>query len=170
MAFSFINPSQPRVVELMKAIAAVSPMGLHCAFGALDAGAQDRLRAKIAEVRTAYAPLVNKAQALAQRIGSLMEPELAAVRITATDLFDTDYRPIAGTNPQQYRTSSVAPLEALLPDISRAGTRPRQRHVVLHRHRPERLPARPQPACVAAAAPGRPDLEQRVLPKPAHLR
>ena len=104
-------------MEPVTAIAAVSPMGLHCAFGALDAGAQDRLRAKITEGRTAYAPLVNKAQALAQRIGSLMEAELAAGRITATDLFDTEYRPIAGTNPQQYRTSSVAPLEALLPDI-----------------------------------------------------
>ena len=98
-------------------VAAVSPMGVHCAFGGLDAGTQERLRTKLSEVQTAYAPLVNKAQALAQRIGQLMEAELAAGRITAMDLFDTDYRPIAGTNPQQYRTNSVAPLEALLPEI-----------------------------------------------------
>ncbi|WP_336485645.1 methyl-accepting chemotaxis protein [Methylobacterium nigriterrae] len=99
------------------AIVAVSPMGLHCAFGALEADALARLQGKIAEIQAAYAPLVTRAQGLARRIGDLMEAELAAGRLSAASLFDTDYRPIPGTNPQQYRTQAVEPLERLLPDI-----------------------------------------------------
>jgi len=98
-------------------VAAVSPMGLHCAFGAVEAAAQARLQVKIAEIQAAYVPLVARVQGLAERIGSLMEAELAAGRLSAASLFDTDYQPVAGTNPQQYRTRSVEPLERLLPDI-----------------------------------------------------
>ena len=92
-------------------------MGVHCAFGAIDAAAQGSLLAGLAAIETEYAPLIEKAQAVAARIAGVMEAEITAGRLPQAALFDTDYRPIAGTNPEQFRTSAVAPLEAVLPAI-----------------------------------------------------
>ncbi|GJE32002.1 methyl-accepting chemotaxis protein [Methylobacterium oxalidis] len=103
--------------RLPATIVAVSPMGLHCAFGMMEPSEQARLQEKIAAIEAAYEPLIVKAQGLAERIGGVMEAEIRAGRLSPDALFDTAYRPIRGTNPPQYRTASVEPLERLLPGI-----------------------------------------------------
>ncbi|MGU3540699.1 methyl-accepting chemotaxis protein [Methylobacterium sp. A54F] len=91
-----------------------SGLGLHCAFEGLGTTALANLADVISGIRTAYAPLVAKAQDLAARIGGLMEGEVASGRLAAALLFDTAYQPIPGSDPPQYRTRSVDALEALL--------------------------------------------------------
>lgn len=98
-------------------IVAVSPLGLHCAFGAVDAAVRDRLTAKIAAIRAENAPRVARAQGLAGRVVALMEAELDAGRLSEAALFDTDYRPIAGTDPPQFTARTVEPVVRLLGPI-----------------------------------------------------
>ncbi|WP_165937750.1 methyl-accepting chemotaxis protein [Methylobacterium segetis] len=105
------------VGPLPATIVSVSAMGLHCAFGEVAPGEQARLQEKLSEIETAYRPLIVRAQDLAERISTLMEAEIAAGRLAPSALFDTEYRPVAGSNPPQYRTGSVEPLERLLPPI-----------------------------------------------------
>jgi len=49
-------------------------------------------------------PMILLAQERAREIAGLIERAIAEGRITAEDVFDTDYVPIEGTNPQQYMT------------------------------------------------------------------
>ena len=60
---------------------------------------------------------VARAMDAAARIGSLFERAIARGEIGAADLFDTDYQPIAGTNPEQVRTRYLAWAETVLPPI-----------------------------------------------------
>ena len=101
-------------------VAAVSPMGLHCAFEGLGAEAEATLAARLAAIRSEYAPLVARAQDLAGTISGLMEAEIAAGRLSAALLFDTDYVAILDTNPRQFRTRSVEILERLLRPVLEA--------------------------------------------------
>jgi methyl-accepting chemotaxis protein len=95
-------------------VAAISPMGLHCAFADLGADSAARLAAKLGAIQADYAPLVARAQGLAATISDLMEAEIAAGRLSAADLFDTDYTAVPDTNPRQFTTRSTEALEALL--------------------------------------------------------
>jgi methyl-accepting chemotaxis protein len=49
-------------------------------------------------------PLISIAQAQAREIEALIERAVADGRISLDDVFDTEYRPIPHTNPQQYMT------------------------------------------------------------------
>ncbi|MCW2286733.1 methyl-accepting chemotaxis protein [Rhodoblastus acidophilus] len=53
----------------------------------------------------------------AAMISTLFEKSLAAGAIAEADLFDVNYIPIPGTNPQQFRNRALAFLEANLPAI-----------------------------------------------------
>jgi methyl-accepting chemotaxis protein len=99
------------------AVLARSGLGLHCRFGPLAAEARDKVTVAIAGIQADYAPLIAKAQDFAGRVSALFESEIASGRLQTNDLFDTDYQPIPGTNPQQYRTRSVAKLEPILGDM-----------------------------------------------------
>ncbi|WP_233386032.1 methyl-accepting chemotaxis protein [Methylobacterium sp. C25] len=95
-------------------VVAVSEMGIHCAFAGIEPVVQSRLQAKLAAVRDEHAPLVGKAQRLAQEVARLMEAEIGAGRLSEAALFDTDYQRIDGTNPPQFTTSSAQPLARLM--------------------------------------------------------
>src|SRR6185437_141491 len=68
-------------------------------------------------IETADSPLIALAQQTAARIASAFEAALDARRIGLRDLFDETYRPIPGTNPQQFMAGFVGLTDALLPDI-----------------------------------------------------
>ncbi|KQP41082.1 hypothetical protein ASF49_18795 [Methylobacterium sp. Leaf104] len=101
-------------------VAAVSPMGLHCAFDGLDAGTDARLADRLGAIQAEYAPLVARAQGLAGRIGDLMQAEIAAGRLSPALLFDTDYVAVLDTDPRQFTTRSVEVLERLLRPVLEA--------------------------------------------------
>ncbi|MFC3694985.1 methyl-accepting chemotaxis protein [Chenggangzhangella methanolivorans] len=106
--------------DVMVRVAEVSPMGLHCAFDRLEPDAAARLAATLGEVEARYAPLVARAKDVAARAAAAMTREIEAGTLREQALFDADYRPIAGSEPQQYLTDAVAPLERLLQDMIEA--------------------------------------------------
>ena len=67
-------------------------------------GIGEDLLAKTAEtgVATADAPYIEKARALAAEVERRIEAGITAGRISEADLFDRNYTPIEGTNPQQF--------------------------------------------------------------------
>jgi len=71
-------------------------------------------------METPDSPLVALAQATAAEISALFERALADNSISMADLFDENYVPIPGTNPQQVMTKFVTLTDRLLPPIQEA--------------------------------------------------
>ncbi len=103
-----------RIGTLTARIVGVSTMGIHCAFEGLAPTAEAALAATLAEIEADYAPMIAIAQGMAARMATAMEAEIAAGRLTPEMLFDTAYRPIPGTDPQQFLTPAVPVFERLL--------------------------------------------------------
>uniref|UniRef100_UPI0032978062 methyl-accepting chemotaxis protein n=1 Tax=Pannonibacter tanglangensis TaxID=2750084 RepID=UPI0032978062 len=94
-----------------------SENGLHCSFGKMDAVVAAALDKRLARIMADYAGAVKRAQEGAARIEAALQGLLDSRRLTVNDLFDTQYKPIAGTNPQQFETRALARLEEVLPAI-----------------------------------------------------
>ena len=69
------------------------------------------------EVATDDGRFLAMAREAARAIEAAVEAELAAGRITTADLFDRDYRPVAGSNPQQVTTRATAITDRLFPAV-----------------------------------------------------
>ena len=67
--------------------------------------------------RTDDSPFIELAQRGAAAVAAAFEAGLAAGRVGVDDLFDEDYRPIAGTNPQQVTTRYLTFADEVLPPI-----------------------------------------------------
>lgn len=68
-------------------------------------------------IETPDTPIIDLCRATAQRIGRMFEQTMARNEISGADLFDEDYRPVAGSNPQQHMTRFVALTDRLLPEV-----------------------------------------------------
>jgi methyl-accepting chemotaxis protein len=68
-------------------------------------------------IETPDTPIIDLCRATAQRIGRLFELAAARSEISMADLFDENYRPVAGSNPQQHMTRFVALTDRLLPEV-----------------------------------------------------
>jgi methyl-accepting chemotaxis protein len=99
-----------RVVKL-------SAMGVHCAFGSMAPDLDTRVRHLVTAVEAEYRPLITAAQNAARQVEFVLEQAVADGRLTRDQLFDTDYRAIPGTEPQQYETGYLKVFEDLLPAI-----------------------------------------------------
>jgi methyl-accepting chemotaxis protein len=106
-----------RLGRLSASVVAVSPMGVHCAFGQLDLDVGGRLAHVLAAVEEEYRPLILVAQQAARQVETIFERSVAERRLTREQLFDTAYRLIPGTDPPQYETASTQVLEDLLPAV-----------------------------------------------------
>lgn len=62
-------------------------------------------------------PFIAAAQRIAGDISEKMEAALATGRISLSSLFDRNYRPIAGTNPEQVLTEATTLLDDILPPL-----------------------------------------------------
>ncbi|MFN3687521.1 methyl-accepting chemotaxis protein [Salinarimonas sp.] len=98
-------------------VSASSPMGLHCAFDGLDEPTRARVARFVESVATEYRPLIDRAQDAAARVSAAMEEAIARGRLTREALFDVDYRPIPGSDPQQFETRARPVLSEILPGI-----------------------------------------------------
>lgn len=98
-------------------VVGLSDAGLHCAFLSPGDTFASRLNQKLADIRASYDELVQRAQTGAERISASMERLIETNRLTRDALFDTNYAPISGTNPQQLDTRYVRELEDVLPAI-----------------------------------------------------
>jgi methyl-accepting chemotaxis protein len=106
-----------RVGRLGVRVVDVSPIGVHCEFARLDGEMQARIAHLVAEVAEEYRPLIDAARHSARCIENALEQAVAQGRLTRDQIFDTQYRPVAGTDPQQFETLYLRVLEDLLPAV-----------------------------------------------------
>lgn len=122
-AGSTVAPGTPVEVELqgsgpMRArVVEQSPAGLHLAFAEDDRIVQETMRERVASIRADYSLLIDTAVQAGARISSAFEAALARRAVTVEALFDTDYRPIPGTDPQQFDVQAIRFLEETLQPI-----------------------------------------------------
>ncbi len=69
---------------------------------------------------TVDSPFIEKVIAVAAQIAEVFEQAVASGEISVGDLFDADYKPIAGTQPQQHLTRFVSFTDRVLPPIQEA--------------------------------------------------
>lgn len=62
-------------------------------------------------------PFIQAAQSTAKQIGEIFETAVKNNEIITSDLFDRDYAPIQGTDPQQFSTQYLRFLDQVLPDV-----------------------------------------------------
>ncbi|MFG1418977.1 methyl-accepting chemotaxis protein [Xanthobacter sp. V0B-10] len=98
-------------------VAGISTLGCHVAFDDCEnAGVKARLAALAAEA----APAIARASAGAEKVRLVLEEALRNRLISQPELFDTQYRPVPGSDPQQVTTASLPLLERLLPAVVEA--------------------------------------------------
>jgi len=68
-------------------------------------------------IETEDTPYINAAQEAAAQISKLLEDSLRTGTITLADLFDEQYKPMHGTNPQQHTTRFVDLADRLFPQV-----------------------------------------------------
>ncbi|WP_298836041.1 methyl-accepting chemotaxis protein [uncultured Roseobacter sp.] len=66
---------------------------------------------------SADGPYIGQVQKLSRRIADALENAVSSGRTTMERLFDRTYRPVPGTNPEQFTTQAVDLLDELLPPI-----------------------------------------------------
>jgi methyl-accepting chemotaxis protein len=95
----------------------VSELGLHIAFNPDAAAASAPLLDFMAGIEGSYRPLIETAQAFAGVVTGAMMQALWQRRLSEDDLFDIDYRPVPGSDPQQYLNRAQPVLEQILPPL-----------------------------------------------------
>lgn len=94
-----------------------SELGLHLEFGGMSDESRERLTARLESIRSENREFVERAVKHAAEISSLFEKLVNDGRLTLETLFDNQYVPIPGTNPQQFNTRYVDVLETVVPGI-----------------------------------------------------
>jgi methyl-accepting chemotaxis protein len=97
-----------------------SALGLHVEFSMLEGAAGVALDAKLASIRAENQEFVDRAVAAAADVSRAFEEAVSSGRLTREALFDTEYTPIEGTNPPQFRSRALDVLDAILPPIQEA--------------------------------------------------
>ncbi len=105
-AGSVVSEEAGRLDDVRARMSGVTAAADGLVAGAAQSGVETEDTAMIACVR-----------ARAAEIGALFEAELAAGRAREADLFDRDYRPVEGSDPQQFLSAVVAITDRLLPPI-----------------------------------------------------
>jgi methyl-accepting chemotaxis protein len=94
-----------------------SALGLHVEFASLDDATQAALHSRLDAIRAENKAFVDRAVDNAAMVSMAFEEAVTGGRLTRDALFDTNYQPIAGTNPIQFRTRALDVLEEMLPPI-----------------------------------------------------
>jgi methyl-accepting chemotaxis protein len=98
-------------------VVARSALGLHVEFAELETATRTALQTRLDAIRAENQEFVDRAITAANAIAQAIEGAVQSGRLTRDALFDTEYVPIAGTNPVQFRTRALEILESLLPPI-----------------------------------------------------
>ena len=68
-------------------------------------------------IETEDTPYIRAATQAAEQLGKLLNDAVRTGTITAADLFDENYRPLAGTNPPQHETRYIHLADRLFPQV-----------------------------------------------------
>lgn len=94
-----------------------SHLGLHLQGVTLSAEQQSLLRAKLEAIRAENKEFIDVATQAAARVSQAFEKAVSDGLLKREDLFDNQYVPIEGTDPQQFRTRFLDALEKVLPGV-----------------------------------------------------
>ncbi len=94
-----------------------SPLGMRVAFADLPPSAGRALADLLCKSNDEDAGLKQVLTERRNMVQSALEEAIRSGRISTQDLFDTNYRSIPGSNPEQFATASLTLLESLLPSI-----------------------------------------------------
>ena len=94
-----------------------SDLGLHLKFVDIDADTRAVLEEKIVSIQVENREFIDRAKKAGIEISNCLEQLIGSQRLTAAALFDNEYVPIPGSNPQQYRTQYLDALEEILTPI-----------------------------------------------------
>ena len=94
-----------------------SHLGLHLEFVDITGPLLEALQAKLAAIWQENKEFIDRASDAAQRVTQAFEGAVSGGKLTREALFDNEYVPIEGSNPQQHRTRFLATLEEVLPPI-----------------------------------------------------
>jgi len=103
--------------ELSAEIVNRSSLGLHLKFVGVDDKTRARLEKKISAIGSENREFIDRAMKAGVEVSGCFEKLIAENRLTASVLFDNEYMPIPGTDPQQYRTKYLKALDETLPPI-----------------------------------------------------
>lgn len=91
--------------------------GLQAQFADLDTATRTGIEEQLWAIREENAEFVRRALEATESIGKLFNDAVRKGAISAADLFDDNYTPIEGTNPQQHRTKFLDFVERVLPAV-----------------------------------------------------
>ncbi len=95
----------------------VGTMGLHLAFTEIAPEVEAKLVELLAAVVAEDMAFAGEVKAGARAIEAALEAAVAGGRVSVDDLFDVDYAPVSGSDPQQFTTRFTELCDALLPPI-----------------------------------------------------
>ena len=108
----------PTTGKLKLLVRHVSEQGYHCALDEASGHDHERFQAHVQHVRENSQVMVERSQTVAKKVSEAMAGLVQSGRLSLDDLFDTDYRPIPDTSPQQYTTRGLEALEQVIPPIT----------------------------------------------------
>jgi methyl-accepting chemotaxis protein len=91
-----------RIGDVNAKVVAVSSLGTHARFDAVDAAQLDRIREIHGEVARSDIKFIALCEDMAQQVTTAMESSVANGLIAKDALFDMIYREVPGTDPKQY--------------------------------------------------------------------
>lgn len=94
-----------------------SHLGLHLQGIVLGAKEQSLLHAKLGAIREENKEFIDRGIEAAARVSLGLEKAVSDGLLAREDLFDNQYVPIEGANPQQFRTRFLDALEKILPSV-----------------------------------------------------
>lgn len=107
----------PPVGRLTASLRQLSDMGAHFAFVDMGEAEQAALQRLLDSIKADEARFVDRATSLAREIEAAFAHGIRAGLVREDELFDTDYRPVPDTDPQQLTTGAIGFLESCLPAL-----------------------------------------------------
>jgi methyl-accepting chemotaxis protein len=106
-----------RVGKLRARVAGVSAVGLHVEFLEASSAARAAIAACLARARAPDPPHIARCQAAAADLVASFEQAIAAGRFSLRQVFDTEYQPVPGSDPQQHECGATGLCDALVPAV-----------------------------------------------------
>lgn len=98
-------------------VVAISDLGVHIQFDKVNDDVTEKLSDLLMRIAELDKEKITIAQRGADQISSALANLVNSNMISEADLFDTNYEPIAGTNPVQFSVKSLVELDKILPAI-----------------------------------------------------
>lgn len=103
--------------DVVGKVIAVGESSVHVAFDELSDARLQAISGFLRSIDETDRRFVTAAQQAATKIGNAFDSAIAAGQVSEAQMFDLQYRPIPGTDPQQFETGFTALCDRVLPDI-----------------------------------------------------